>query len=77
VRFVQEYFDEINLPQNEDDIKIVKNRAQKIMSDIFPLSVFYDKDKNSITYFYSGKENHDTILLNETKEQNKIVFEKK
>ncbi|PIZ95321.1 MAG: hypothetical protein COX80_04715 [Candidatus Magasanikbacteria bacterium CG_4_10_14_0_2_um_filter_33_14] len=74
---IQEYFDEINLPQNEDDIKIVKNRAQKIMSDIFPLSVFYDKDKNSITYFYSGKENHDTILLNETKEQNKIVFEKK
>lgn|GEM_PF-6006036 len=71
---IQQYFDRVELPKKERDLEIVKNRARNILSDMFPPSIIYNNEDNSITYYFSDEEAYTTILLDETYAQNRIVF---
>ncbi|OJI06573.1 hypothetical protein BK004_02715 [bacterium CG10_46_32] len=70
----QEYLDRVEMPKDLRGANIVKRRAEKTLSEMFPPSVMYDKEENSITYFFSNEEYHKTVLLDETARVNELVF---
>lgn len=62
------------LPKNERTLSAIKRKAERCLESMFPDNMVYDKEANSLTYYFSGDEDSSTLLLNETVKQNKFVF---
>lgn len=67
-------FMDADIPDNERSASAIKRKAENCLDRMFPESIVYNKEENSITYYYAGDEASRTLLLNETVKENKLIF---
>jgi len=63
-----------DIPANERTANAIKRKAEHCLESMFVDNMVYDKEENSLTYYFAGDENSCTLLLNETIKENKFVF---
>lgn len=67
-------FMDADIPDNERSANAIKRKAENCLDRMFPESIVYNKEENSITYYFSGDEASRTLLLNETVKENELIF---
>lgn len=63
-----------NVSKNERTTNAIKRKAEICLESMFPDNIVYDKEENSLTYYFAGDEDSCTLLLNETAKENKFFF---
>lgn len=67
-------FMDADIPNNERSANAIKRKAENCLDKMFPESIVYNKEENSITYYFVGDEASRTLLLNETVARNEFVY---
>lgn len=68
--FKQEFYDAENLPQEKEEK--LKEQGRKIIDQFLTKNMVYNREENSLSYYYSGNIHNSKIFLNDVKTNQKI-----